>query len=181
MSEEPSVLSAEMKLRPDLMLAVCRALNFEPAQFALRHAKEFSRYYLRADKMLAYAGDDIAIYLACRVDECLSKAEYALLSYIEYAGRAEKTEGDTFSDAVAHYLEARRAIGGGWVYAFEGEDAKHRCVGLYPQLYTIAHAMHAFAQEMEDLKAVAETDGPDSWPNPNKVCFPVKREAWTEV
>ena len=35
--------------------------------------------------------------------------------------------------------------------------------------------------EIRDLKAVAETDGPDSWPDPKKVCSPAKREAWTEV
>ena len=181
MPEESPVPGTEMKLRPELMLAVCRALNFDPGEFARRHAREFTRCYLRADKMLSYAGDVIAAYLGCRVNECLSKAEYALLSHVEYAGRAEKGENDDFSDAVARYLEARRAAGDEWLYAFEGENAKARCVETYPQLYAIAHAMHAFAGEIRDLKEVAETDGPDSWPDPKKVLPPVRREAWTEV
>lgn len=100
---------------------------------------------------------------------------------MEYAGRAEKGENDDFSDAVARYLEARRAAGDEWLYAFEGENAKARCVETYPQLYAIAHAMHAFAGEIRDLKEVAETDGPDSWPDPKKVLPPARREAWTEV
>ena len=114
MPEESPVPGTEMKLRPELMLAVCRALNFDPGEFARRHAREFTRCYLRADKMLSYDGDVIAAYLGCRVNECLSKAEYALLSYVEYAGRAEKGENDDFSDAVARYLEARRAAGDEW-------------------------------------------------------------------
>ena len=92
MPEESPVPGTEMKLRPELMLAVCRALNFDPGEFARRHAREFTRCYLRADKMLSYAGDVIAAYLGCRVNECLSKAEYALLSYVEYAGRKEANQ-----------------------------------------------------------------------------------------
>lgn len=162
---------SEMKLRPELMLAVCRALNFDPATFALRHAKEFTRQYLRADKMLSYAGDVIAHYLVCQVNECLSKAEYALLSYIEYAGRAEadQDERDAFNEAVARYLSVRCSIGNDWVYAFEGENPKPRCMETYPQLYTMAHAMHAFSQSMQDLKTVAQTYGPDAWPDPKRV------------
>ena len=37
-------------------------------------------------------GDEIVSYLANRINECLSKAEYALLSYIEYASRGELPE-----------------------------------------------------------------------------------------
>ena len=48
MPEESPVPGTEMKLRPELMLAVCRALNFDPGEFARRHAREFTRCYLRA-------------------------------------------------------------------------------------------------------------------------------------
>ena len=98
----------ETRLAPELMLEVCRALNFDPVEFAKRHAEEFIRQYLRLDGMLSYVGEEIVIYLAPRINECLSKAEYALLSYIEYAGRCPKTEdSDCFSQAVANYMNAR--------------------------------------------------------------------------
>lgn len=170
MPEESPVPGTEMKLRPELMLAVCRALNFDPGEFARRHAREFTRCYLRADKMLSYAGDVIAAYLGCRVNECLSKAEYALLSYVEYAGRSPRTEdSDCFGQAVAKYLTARRKAGSDWVYAFEGESAKARCLELYPQMYAVAQAMYTFARETGEFKDVARTDGPDAWPNPKKI------------
>lgn len=79
--------TTEARLSPELMAEVCKALNFDPAAFAKRHGDEFVRMYLRTDGMLAYVGEEIVAYLAYRVNECLSKAEYALLSYIEYAGR----------------------------------------------------------------------------------------------
>lgn len=170
MPEESPVPGTEMKLRPELMLAVCRALNFDPGEFARRHAREFTRCYLRADKMLSYAGDVIAAYLGCRVNECLSKAEYALLSYMEYAGRERKDQdSDLFAHAVARYLKVRRQVGSDWVYAFEGEEAKARCLSSYPQMYAIAQAMYNFALESGEFKEVARTDGPEAWPNPRKV------------
>lgn len=163
--------AAQMRLRPELMAQVCRALNFDPDDFAKRHAEEFIHLYLRVDGMLSYVGEEIVYYLANRVNECLSKAEYALLSYIEYAGRGEKTELDSedFSEAVARYLRVRQNVGDSWVYAFEGEEAKSRCVEVYPQMYVIAQAMYEFAHEIKDLKQVARTDGPDAWPNPKKI------------
>ena len=98
----PQIFVAETRLRPELMAQVCRALNFDPDEFAKRHAEEFVHLYLRVDGMLSYVGEEIVFYLAKRVNECLSKAEYALLSYIEYAGRGEKkADSDRFSDAVA--------------------------------------------------------------------------------
>jgi len=158
------------RLRPELLLAVGRALNFNPAEFAQRHAEEFTRRYLRADGMLSYGGSEIVPYLAHRVNECLSKAEYSLLSYIEYAGRMEREEdGDGFSEAVLRYLTAREKIGTDWIYAFEGEDPKPRCTQFYPQMYAIAQAMYRFSQETEDLKAAAKTDGPDAWPSPKEL------------
>lgn len=163
-------MSAGARLSPELMAQVCRALNFDPEEFAKRHAGEFIHQYLRVDGMLSYVGEEIVSYLANRINECLSKAEYALLSYIEYAGRAEKkADSDCFSEAVARYLKIRQRIGGGWVYLFEGEGAKLRCLEAYPQMYAIAQAMYAFAQEIEELKPVAKTDGPEAWPNPKKV------------
>ncbi len=166
----PQIFVAETRLRPELMAQVCRALNFDPDEFAKRHAEEFVHLYLRVDGMLSYVGEEIVFYLAKRVNECLSKAEYALLSYIEYAGRGEKkADSDRFSEAVAHYLQVRQTVGDGWVYAFEGEGAKTRCVEIYPQMYAIAHAMYDFSQEIKELKQVAKTDGPDAWPNPNKL------------
>lgn len=162
--------AVEARLGPELMAEVCRALNFDPAAFAKRHGEEFVHQYLRLDGMLSYVGEEIVAYLANRVNECLSKAEYALLSYIEYAGREAKSgESDGFSRAVACYLEARRNAGGDWVYVFEGEHAKARCLEVYPQMYAIAQAMYAFAREIDDFKEVARTDGPDAWPNPKKM------------
>lgn len=118
----PQIFVAETRLRPELMAQVCRALNFDPDEFAKRHAEEFVHLYLRVDGMLSYVGEEIVFYLAKRVNECLSKAEYALLSYIEYAGRGEKkADSDRFSEAVAHYLQVRQTVGDGWVYAFEGD------------------------------------------------------------
>ena len=76
---------------PELMAEVCRVLNFDPEEFAQRHAGEFTHKYLRADGMLSHVGEEIVFYLASRVNECLTKAEYALLSYIEYTGRGEQT------------------------------------------------------------------------------------------
>ena len=114
--------------------------------------------------------DEIFYYLSNRINECLSKAEYALLSYVEYAGRSPRTEdSDCFGQAVAKYLTARRKAGSDWVYAFEGESAKARCLELYPQMYAVAQAMYTFARETGEFKDVARTDGPDAWPNPKKI------------
>ena len=50
-------------------------------------------------------------------------------------GRSPRTEdSDCFSQAVAKYLTARRKVGSEWVYAFEKESAKARCLELYPQM-----------------------------------------------
>ena len=163
----PQTAPQTQRLRPDLLLAVGRALNFNPADFAQRHAEEFTRHYLHADGMLSYGGSEIVPYLAQRVNECLSKAEYSLLSYIEYAGRMERDgDDDSFSEAVVRYLDVREKIGIDWIYAFEGEDSKPRCLRFYPQMYAMAQAMYRFAQEAEDLKTAAKTDGPDAWPDP---------------
>ena len=162
--------TAEARLSPELMAEVCRALNFDPAAFAKRHGEEFVHLYLRLDQMLAYVGEEIVAYLAKRVNEFLSKAEYALLSYIEYAGReAKHAESDGFAQAVANYLKVRRKTGSEWVYAFEGESTKARCLALYPQMYAIAQAMYAFARETGEFKEITKTDGPDAWPNPKKM------------
>lgn len=170
MPDIAQIPAAEARLRPELMLQVSRALNFDPEEFAKRHAEEFIHLYLRVDGMLNYVGEEIVYYLAHRVNECLSKAEYALLSYIEYAGRAEKkADSDGFSEAVARYLQVRQKVGDSWVYAFEGEGAKDRCLKAYPQMYEIARAMYAFSREIKELKQVAGTDGPDAWPNPKKI------------
>lgn len=151
----------------ELMAEVHKALNFEPAAFAKRHGDEFTHLYLRVDGMLSYVGKEIFSYLSTQVNECLSKAEYALLSYMEYAGRTQKVGShDRFAQAVAHYLGARTRAGVDWLYAFEGADAKRRCVETYPQMYAIAQAMHAFAKETGEFKDVAGTDGPDAWPGP---------------
>jgi len=170
MTENQAAPPAEARLGPELMAEVCRALNFDPAAFAKRHGDEFVHQYLRTDGMLAYVGDEIVAYLAKRVNECLSNAEYALLSYIEYAGReAKHSESDCFAQAVARYLKARRKTGSDWVYAFEGEGAKARCLAAYPQMHAIAQAMYAFARETGEFKEVAKTDGPDAWPSPKKL------------
>ena len=166
----PQIFVAETRLRPELMAQVCRALNFDPDEFAKRHAEEFVHLYLRVDGMLSYVGEESVFYLAKRVNDCLSKAEYALLSYIEYAGREpRKEESDCFGQAVANYLKARREVGSGWVYAFEGEGAKARCLALYPQMYAAAQAMYAFVGESGDFKEVFRTDGPNVWPNPKRI------------
>ena len=168
MAEEKGAVEA--RLSPELMVEVCRALNFDPSEFAKRHGEEFTHLYLRADGMLSHVGEEIVSYLAKRVNECLSKAEYALLSYIEYAGRSPRVkENDRFSEAVAHYLRVRKKTGGGWVYAFEGEGAKARCLALYPQMYAAAQAMYAFVGERGDFKEVFRTDGPNAWPNPKRI------------
>lgn len=170
MPEIERMSAIEPRLRPELMLQVSRALNFDPEVFAKRHAEEFVHLYLRVDGMLSYVGEEIVSYLANRINECLSKAEYALLSYVEYAGRAEKkADSDGFSEAVARYLQARKQTGGDWVYLFEGEGAKTRCLEAYPQMYAIAQAMYDFSQEIKELKQVAKTDGPAAWPDPKKV------------
>ena len=162
--------AAQTRLPPELMTQVCRALNFDPEDFAKRHAGEFVHLYLRVDGMLSYVGEEIVSYLSKQVNECLSKAEYALLSYIEYAGRAEKkADSDCFSEAVARYLQARQEVGDGWVYAFEGEGARDRCLAAYPQMCAVARAMYKFAQETEEFKEIAGTDGPGAWPDPRKV------------
>ena len=70
---------------------------------------------------------------------------------------------------MAKYLTARRKAGSDWVYAFEGESAKARCLELYPQMYAVAQAMYTFARETGEFKDVARTDGPDAWPNPKKI------------
>ena len=170
MEKEQAAHGLEARLGPELMAEVCRALNFDPSEFARRHAEEFTHQYLRLDGMLSYVGEEILIYLAPRINECLSKAEYALLSYIEYAGRELGTEGsDCFGRAVANYLKARREAGGGWVYAFEGEGAKTRCLALYPQMYAAAQAMYAFAGESGEFKEVFRTEGPNAWPDPKRL------------
>lgn len=170
MAEQRTLPEAEARLGPELMAEVCRALNFDPAAFARRHGEEFVHLYLRTDQMLAYVGEEIVAYLAQRVNECLSKAEYALLSYIEYAGREVKhAEADGFARAVANYLKVRRKTGSDWVYAFEGESSKARCLAAYPQMYAIAQAMYAFAKETGEFKEIAKTDGPEAWPNPKKM------------
>ena len=170
MASNLSAPPMQTRLGPELMAEVCRALNFDPAAFAQRHREEFTHQYLRTDKMLAYVGEEIVAYLARRVNECLSKAEYALLSYIEYAGRSAKEgDDDCFGLAVANYLTARRAAGSDWIYAFEREESKRDCAKTYPQMYAIAQAMYAFALETGEFKELAKTDGPDTWPNPNKM------------
>ena len=170
MADQKTAPGLESRLAPELMAEVCRALNFDPAQFARRHGEEFTRQYLRLDGMLSYVGEEIVSYLSNRINECLSKAEYALLSYVEYAGRSPRTEdSDCFSQAVAKYLTARRKVGSEWVYAFEKESAKARCLELYPQMYAVAQAMYIFARETGEFKDVARTDGPDAWPNPKKI------------
>ena len=172
MAESKSAPAAENRLRPELMAEVCRALDFDPAEFARRHAEAFTGQYMRADGMLKGVGDgeEIVLYLARRVNECLSKAEYALLSYIEYAGRSCKNaDSDCFSHAVARYLETRRRVGGDWIYLFEREESKAGCLAVYPQMYAIAQAMYELAQETGEFKEVAGTDGPDAWPNPKKI------------
>lgn len=152
------------------MAEVHKALNFDPSAFAKRHGDEFTHLYLRVDGMLSYVGEEIFFYLSTQVNECLSKAEYALLSYMEYAGRTQKIgDHDRFAQAVAHYLKARGRTGSDWLYAFEEKDAKRRCVEIYPQMYSIAQAMYAFANETGEFKDVAMTDGPDAWPDPGKI------------
>lgn len=159
--------ASEARLNPELMAEVCRALNFDPAAFAKRHGEEFTHLYLRTDKMLSHVGLEIVSYLARQVNECLSKAEYALLSYIEYAGRIQRAEGESdFNQAVARYLSTRRRVGTEWIYACEREETKASCAMFYPQMYAIANAMYFFALETGELKEVAATDGPDTWPKP---------------
>ena len=170
MGEQQTAPMVETRLGSDLMAEVYKALNFEPASFAKRHGDEFTHLYLRLDGMLSYVGEEIFFYLSTQVNECLSKAEYALLSYMEYAGRTQKSGGhDRFAQAVGHYLKARKQTGTDWLYAFEKKDAKGRCLGAYPQMYSIAQAMYAFAKETEEFKEVAMTDGPDAWPDPEKI------------
>lgn len=168
MPEERGHSPETARLSPELMAEVYRALNFDPVEFSRRHAAEFTHQYLRLDGMLSYVGEEIVGYLSKRVNECLSKAEYALLSYIEYAGRGEPPV-DNFNEAVSNYLKVRRQVGGGWVYAFERADAKNVCLAAYPQMHAIARAMYTFAQEMGIFKDIAKTDGPDAWPDPKKV------------
>lgn len=160
----------ETRLGSELMAEIYKALNFEPAAFAKRHGDEFTHLYLRVDGMLSYVGEEIFSYLSPQVNECLSKAEYALLSYMEYAGRTQKIgDHDRFAQAVAHYLRERERTGSDWLYAFEGKDAKRRCLESYRQMYFIAQAMYAFAKETGEFKDVAKTDGPDAWPDPGKI------------
>ena len=169
-SEQQAMPMMEPRLGSELMAEVHKALNFGPAAFAERHGDEFTHLYLRVDGMLSYVGEEIFSYLSTQVNECLSKAEYALLSYMEYAGRTQKMGNhDRFAQAVAHYLKARNQAGSGWLYAFEEKDAKRRCLEAYSQMYTIAQAMYAFAKETEEFKDVAMTDGPDAWPDPKKI------------
>lgn len=169
-AKEQTVPVMETRLGSELMAEVYKALNFEPATFAKRHGDEFTHLYLRIDGMLSYVGEEIFSYLSTQVNECLSKAEYALLSYMEYAGRTQKIgDHDRFAQAAAHYLEARKRTGSDWLYAFEGKDAKRRCLEAYPQMYSIAQAMYAFAKETEEFKDIAMTDGPDAWPDPKKI------------
>lgn len=170
MSEQQTIPAMETRLGSELMAEVYKALNFEPAVFAKRHGDEFTHLYLRIDGMLSYVGEEIFSYLSTQVNECLSKAEYALLSYMEYAGRTQKIgDHDRFAQAVAHYFRVRRQTGSDWLYAFEEEDAKRRCLETYPQMYSMAQAMYAFAKEIEEFKDVAMTDGPDAWPDPKRI------------
>ena len=172
MAVQPAGHGTETKLCPELIREVYRALNFDPVEFAKRHAEEFVRRYLRADGMLSHAGDgeEIVSYLATRVNECLSKADYALLSFIDYAGREAKDEdSDSFCEAVAQYLQAREQVGPDWSYAFEAEEARTRCLAVYPQMHAIARAMYNFALEIDAFKEVAWTDSPNAWPNPKKL------------
>lgn len=169
-SEQQTVPVMETRLGSELMAEVYKALNFEPSIFAKRHGDEFTHLYLRVDGMLSYVGEEIFSYLSTQVNECLSKAEYALLSYMEYAGRTQKIgDHDRFAQAVARYLKARNRTGSDWLYAFEGKDAKRRCLETYPQMYSIAQAMYAFAKETGEFKNVAMSDGPDAWPDPGKI------------
>ncbi len=169
-SEQQSMPPVETMLGSELMAEGYKALNFEPSVFAKRHRDEFTHLYLRIDGMLSYVGEEIFSYLSTQVNECLSKAEYALLSYMEYAGRMQKTgDHDRFAQAVARYFTVRRQTGSDWLYAFEGVDAKRRCLETYPQMYSMAQAMYAFAKETEEFKAVAMTDGPDAWPDPKRI------------
>ena len=138
MAEEKNTPQEGAGLQPELLAEVYRALNFDPEEFAKRHAEEFTHQYLRLDGMLSHVGEEIVAYLSKRVNECLSKAEYALLSYIEYASRGELPED--FNEAVAHYLCARREAGEGWVYAFERDQSKAYCLSIYPQMHAIAQA-----------------------------------------
>lgn len=170
MAKQTAAPGLETRLKPELMVEVCRALNFDPDEFARRHGEEFTRQYLRLDGMLSYVGGEIVAYLAPRINECMSKAEYALLSYVEYAGRSPQTEdSDDLSQAVAEYLKVRRKVGSGWLYAYEGEDSKARCLALYPQMYIVAQAMYAFASATGEFKEVTRTDGPNAWPNPKRI------------
>jgi len=169
-SDQQAIPVIETRLGPELMTEVYKALNFEPSAFAKRHGDEFTHLYLRIDGMLSYIGEEVFSYLSPQINECLSKAEYALLSYMEYSGRAQKTEDyDRFAQAVAHYLEARKQAGSSWLYAFEDKDAKKRCLEAYPQMYLIAQAMYALAKETGEFEEIAMTDGPDAWPDPGKV------------
>ena len=170
MLEQQAMPIIETRLGPKLMAEVYKALNFEPSAFAKRHGSEFTHLYLRIDRMLSYTGEEIFSYLSPQVNECLSKAEYALLSYMEYAGRTQKIGAhDHFAQAVTHYLTVRTQAGSDWLYAFEEKDAKKRCLETYPQMHLIAQAMYAFAKETEEFKEIAMTDGPDAWPDPRKI------------
>ena len=165
--EKPESGRAEIRLHPELMAEVCQALNFDPADFAKRHGEEFTRLYLRADKMLSHVGQEIVSYLARQVNECLSKAAYAMLADVVNARRTRRPvwEAD-FSGAVARNLLARRRAGTEWIYAFEREGTKASCAGFYPQMYAMAQAMYFFALETEEFREVAETSGPEAWPAP---------------
>lgn len=170
MSERQTIPAMETRLGSELMAEVYKALNFEPSVFAKRHGDEFTHLYLRIDGMLSYVGEEILSYLSAQVNECLSKAEYALLSYMEYAGRTQKIgDHDRFAQAVARYFKVRGQTDSDWLYAFEGEDAKRRCLETYPQMYSMAQAMYAFAKETGEFKDVAMTDGPDAWPDPKRI------------
>lgn len=170
MAKQTAAPGLETRLKPELMVEVCKALNFDPDEFARRHGEEFTRQYLRLDGMLSYVGEEILVYLSPRVNECLSKAEYALLSYVEYAGRSPRTESsDDLSQAVAEYLKVRREVGSDWLYAYEREDSKARCLALYPQMYAVAQAMYAFVSAVGEFKEVTRTDGPNAWPNPKRL------------
>lgn len=169
-SKQQDLPVMETRLGPELLAEIDKALNFEPSVFAKRHGDEFTHLYLRIDRMLSYVGGEVLSYLSPQVNECLSKAEYALLSYMEYAGRTQKSgDCDRFAQAVTHYINTRKRAGSVWLYAFEKKEAKRCCLEAYPQMYLIAQAMYAFAKETEEFEAVAETDGPDAWPDPGKI------------
>ena len=66
-------------------------------------------------------------------------------------------------------MKARERTGTDWLYIFEGENPKKRCMEVYPQMYSIAQAMYVFAKETGELEEVAMTEGPGAWLDPKKI------------